>query len=44
MKPAKGDSMDLPNGTKNATEIISDLRVTVCDNQVNKLTNSCCKR
>ena len=29
--------MDLPNGTKTATEIISDLRVTVCVNQGNRL-------
>ena len=30
--------MTLPDGTKNATEIIADLRVTVCDNQGKKLT------
>ena len=37
-KPAKGDLITLPDGTKTATEIISDLRGTVCDNQGNRLT------
>ena len=36
MKPAKGDSMTLPDSTKNTTEIISDLRGTVFDNQGNR--------
>ena len=38
MKPAKGYSMTLPDGTKTATEIIADLRGTVCDKQGNRLT------
>ena len=32
--------MTLPDGTKNTTEIISDLRGTVCDNQCNRLKKS----
>ena len=36
MKPAKGYSMTLPDGNKTATEIISGLRGTVCNNQVNR--------
>ena len=39
MKPEKGDSVTLPDGTKTATKIISDLRETVCDKQGNGLTN-----
>ena len=35
--------MTLPNGTKTATEIIADLRGTVCDNQGNRLKKPCCK-
>ena len=38
MKPAKIDSITLTDGTKTTTEIIADLRGTVCDNQGNRLT------
>ena len=36
IKPAKLYSMILPDGKKTATEIISGLRVTVCNNQGNR--------
>ena len=38
IKPAKLDTMTLPDGTKTATKIISDLIGTICDNQGNRLT------
>ena len=38
MKPEKIDSITLTDGTKTTTEIIADLRGTVCDNQGNRLT------
>ena len=38
MKPEKLYLMTLPDGTKTATEIMSDLRETFCDNQGNRLT------
>ena len=39
MRPEKGYSMTLSDGTKTATEIISYLRGTVCDKQGNGLPN-----
>ena len=37
IKLVKIDSTPLPDGPKTATEIIADLRGTVCDNKGNKL-------